>query len=73
MLELKEKMAHREAEANATIKELSVKFETINTEIIEEREKRCVIVSLLRIAINFVFQYYLRRKIIIILFYFNII
>jgi len=40
MLELKEKMARKEAEANATIKELSIKFETIDAEIIEEREKR---------------------------------
>jgi len=40
MLELKEKMTRKEAEANATIKELSIKFETIDAEIIEEREKR---------------------------------
>ncbi|KYN37275.1 hypothetical protein ALC56_08332 [Trachymyrmex septentrionalis] len=32
--------ARLEAEANATIKELSEKFETIDVEIIEEREKR---------------------------------
>jgi len=52
MLELKEKMARKEAEANATIKELSIKFETIDAEIIEEREKRWV---LLKIVISFVF------------------
>ncbi|KYQ47435.1 hypothetical protein ALC60_13556 [Trachymyrmex zeteki] len=40
MLELKEKMARKEVEANATIKELSEKFETIDVEIIEERKKR---------------------------------
>lgn len=49
MLELKEKMARKEAEANATIKELSAKFETIDAEIVEEREKRWVIVPHLRI------------------------
>lgn len=40
MLELKEKMACTEAEANATIKHLSEKFETVDAEINEEREKR---------------------------------
>ncbi|XP_024877349.1 golgin IMH1-like [Temnothorax curvispinosus] len=44
MLELKEKMVRKETEANATIKELSVKFETnernLNAELVEEREKR---------------------------------
>lgn len=41
MMELKEKMACKEAEANATIKQLSEKFGTIDVEIGEEREKRC--------------------------------
>nr|XP_012230750.1 PREDICTED: putative leucine-rich repeat-containing protein DDB_G0290503 isoform X2 [Linepithema humile] len=40
IVDLKEKMARKEAEANATIKKLSEKFETINVEINEEREKR---------------------------------
>lgn len=40
MLELKQRMAHKEIEANTTIKELSEKFETIDKEINEEREKR---------------------------------
>lgn len=40
MLELKEKMARKGEEANATIKKLSEKFETVNTEFIEEKEKR---------------------------------
>jgi len=43
MLELKEKIARKETEANATIKELSEKlkqFEIIDVEIIEEKEKR---------------------------------
>lgn len=40
MLELKEKTARKEAEAHGTIKELSVKFETVNAEFIGEREKR---------------------------------
>lgn len=66
MLELKEKMTHKEAETNASIKEFSVKFETMNAEFIEERRKRWVI--------TFAFknhnQFYLRR-IIITLFYIN--
>lgn len=40
MLELKQRMVRKEAEANGTIKELSEKFEAINEEINEEREKR---------------------------------
>ncbi|XP_011145375.2 uncharacterized protein LOC105186690 [Harpegnathos saltator] len=40
MLELKEQMACKEAEASAIIKELSEKFETIDVEVNEEREKR---------------------------------
>ncbi|XP_014483292.1 PREDICTED: myosin-2 heavy chain-like [Dinoponera quadriceps] len=40
MLELKEQMVSKEAEANATIKELSDRFGTIDAEINEEREKR---------------------------------
>lgn len=40
MVELKEKMAQKENEANATIKELSDKFKTIDVEINEERDKR---------------------------------
>jgi len=39
-VDLKEKMARKEAEANATIKELSKKYETIDVEINKEREKR---------------------------------
>lgn len=61
MLELKEKKTRKETEANATIKDLSLKFETINAEFIEEKEKRWVIVPPLRIAINFVFQCYLQK------------
>lgn len=55
MLELKEKMARKEAEASATIKELSAKFETINAEFIEEKEKRWVIILFPRLVINFAF------------------
>lgn len=40
MVELKEKMARKESEANATIKELSDKFNAIDAEMNEEREKR---------------------------------
>lgn len=40
MLELKQKMFCKEAEANATIKELSEKFQAIDEEINEEREKK---------------------------------
>lgn len=40
MLELKQKMVQKEVEANTTIKELSEKFEAIDKEINEEREKR---------------------------------
>lgn len=40
MLELKEKMARKETEANAAIKELSEKFETVDLVIAEERQKR---------------------------------
>lgn len=40
MLELKEKMTRKETEASATIKDLSAKFEKINVEFIEGREKR---------------------------------
>ncbi|EFN80620.1 hypothetical protein EAI_04204 [Harpegnathos saltator] len=43
MLELKEQMACKEAEASAIIKELSEKFETIDVEVNEEREKRRVL------------------------------
>jgi len=40
MVELKEKMAHKEDEANITVKELSEKLKMIDTEIIEEKVKR---------------------------------
>lgn len=40
MMELKEKMVRREDEANATIKELTEKIETIDAEVNEEREKK---------------------------------
>lgn len=40
MLELKEKMTRKEAEANTAVQDLRIKIETINEEIIEEREKR---------------------------------
>lgn len=43
MLELKEQMACKEAEASATIKELSERFETIDVVINEERNKRRVL------------------------------
>jgi len=39
-VDLKEKMARKEAEANATIKELSEKLETIDVEINKERAQR---------------------------------
>lgn len=65
MLELKEKLTRKEAEANTAVQDLRIKIETINEEIIEEREKRWITVPPLRIVINFVFQLYLRRKIIV--------
>lgn len=40
MLELKEKMTRKEAEANTAVQDFRIKIETINEEIIEEREKR---------------------------------
>jgi len=40
MVELKEKMTHKEDEANTTVKELSEKLKIIDTEIMEERMKR---------------------------------
>lgn len=63
MLEFKEKMARKEAEANGTIKELSVKLETMNAEFIKERENRWVTDPPLRIIISF--RCCLRRKIIV--------
>jgi hypothetical protein len=40
MVELKEKMAHKEDEANTTVKELSEKLKMIDEEIVEEKVKR---------------------------------
>lgn len=51
-MELKEKMARKENAANATIKELTEKLETIDAEINEEKEKKWVTIFFLLI-INF--------------------
>lgn len=51
-------MASKEAEANATIKELSGRFETIDVEINEEKEKRRV----LSIRFSFLFFFHEFKK-----------